>query len=1355
MKKTIFVLISFMVILSVQGQVQRDYVHPIMSSPTMAEMAKYGNIPVSLSSGTINVSVPITSLKCGELAVPVFLSYNASGIRVHQIASNVGLGWSLNAGGIINCEIIGQSDMMNCLRLIPDTVSFNNKIAPNIEALKIIARGPVLNGDTIFTGSYIDSQPDMFTFNFLGNSGNFVLDKDFKAYIMNDTRKFEIIPNRTDNTFTFKDNKGVIYEFNQYEKTKTVQCSKYYSVDSILPYGPNDPIHTKTIINGYYLTSITSPNGKHYIYFDYKPEIVKYNSPWSAKIRTNPIDSHNVSYSEITNKSQRLVQITTSEGYKLCFKYNHCREDVGGDCKALTGIVLNDPNDNKIQTWILNQDYFEADIRSLNNPELNKRLRLNYLLNVEENNYYRFTYYKNPEFKVPHRNIIGGVDMFGYFNDSPCSENQYQFLFSNSYYDPSDLPTQIVPYIYIDKYSSDCNTCPLFIHEGKSDQYVKESIVDTYSLKEIHYPTGGYSDFKYEAKRSSYGYSGNWAGLRISRVNNFSNNNSLINYKEYQYGMGSVATIPQFVTREFGFVENGLELYDFVHSVPYNSLYAVNGDDMIYSEVSETDKNGRITHYYNSFREYPSFFDSKIYHLSEAIPSLFGKSTYIPIIDFSKKYGGYQFARGLEYKTEYYNKQGIKIKEINNLYKDEFMKGIEGLDVINPFASVNAFHNLYVCLYTLKVGRSLLTSETVNDLQTGIVTKTNYDYTDWNEPKQITRINSSGALQTTQIRYPSDINTGIYAEMSAKRMLNYPIEEILGVQQTFKAALNTYRKENGLIVLDGIYSLNKKGSIQPFDGITFDPVYRKEMTMVKYNLYGNLNEVKTKDNISTSYLWSYKGKYAVAEIKNRSFEQLKTDLGSPYIDGLLESQSGLDTYPLTLIEKLNLIPNVQAKAYTYKLLAGITQSNDPSGRRLLYQYDKALRLSCSMINKQEHLVEYKYKNAQSNNISEVSNNGLCIYTFDHFAVLNNVTFHLSALKESSGNYSYLWTLKNSNGTILSSGSQRTFETDIDEGGKLTVNCSVKDNCANRTDVVSYTFNSYHLPLEMFVDINDEYIFNKSNRSENFKINTKGGSKKKLFTWTLKDSSGIVVKTMTNTDGYFNYIFTENQLLHPLTITCTVSDEITKEVKSITKNIIVNYPPLQVEYNNSSFIGVNIPEVYSLLLHGGSGSFSYQWSLIDSESNLTVYTANSESFEYIQPKMTSSIIVKCLVTDLITNEKKDLHSFCIPQNMIKVKNQVSTRSEDGLIDTITADVWSSIPISTLYTSTYTRQGFIPKIEYFPSWGGMYSSLPAGKSKITIKITGQKGSQTDSGVVLKKYSSENVREGDLQIGGFRIF
>lgn len=51
--------------------------------------------------------------------------------------------------------------------------------------------------------------------------------------------------------------------------------------------------------------------------------------------------------------------------------------------------------------------------------------------------------------------------------------------------------------------------------------------------------------------------------------------------------------------------------------------------------------------------------------------------------------------------------------------------------------------------------------------------------------------------------------------------------------------------------------------------------------------------------------------------------------------------------------------------------------------------------------------------------------------------------------------------------------------------------------------------------------------------------------------------------------------------------------------------------------------------------------------------------------------------------------------------------------------------------------------------------MYSSLPAGKNRITVKITGQKGMRTDSGVLLKKYSSENVREGDLQIGGFRTF
>lgn len=54
-----------------------------------------------LSTGTAQMGVPLYTLKDGNFSVPIGLSYNASGIKVEDVASNVGLNWNLEAGGRI------------------------------------------------------------------------------------------------------------------------------------------------------------------------------------------------------------------------------------------------------------------------------------------------------------------------------------------------------------------------------------------------------------------------------------------------------------------------------------------------------------------------------------------------------------------------------------------------------------------------------------------------------------------------------------------------------------------------------------------------------------------------------------------------------------------------------------------------------------------------------------------------------------------------------------------------------------------------------------------------------------------------------------------------------------------------------------------------------------------------------------------------------------------------------------------------------------------------------------------------------------------------------------------------------
>lgn len=66
---------------------------------------------VNHSTGTLGVGLPLYTLSEGVISVPINLSYDASGVQVDAVASNVGLNWSLNAGGrIVRIPRGGMSD---------------------------------------------------------------------------------------------------------------------------------------------------------------------------------------------------------------------------------------------------------------------------------------------------------------------------------------------------------------------------------------------------------------------------------------------------------------------------------------------------------------------------------------------------------------------------------------------------------------------------------------------------------------------------------------------------------------------------------------------------------------------------------------------------------------------------------------------------------------------------------------------------------------------------------------------------------------------------------------------------------------------------------------------------------------------------------------------------------------------------------------------------------------------------------------------------------------------------------------------------------------------------------------------
>lgn len=59
-------------------------------------------------TGVPDITIPLYTVQLKDFSFPVSLSYNASGIKVNEEATRVGLGWTLNAGGVVTHTVRGR-----------------------------------------------------------------------------------------------------------------------------------------------------------------------------------------------------------------------------------------------------------------------------------------------------------------------------------------------------------------------------------------------------------------------------------------------------------------------------------------------------------------------------------------------------------------------------------------------------------------------------------------------------------------------------------------------------------------------------------------------------------------------------------------------------------------------------------------------------------------------------------------------------------------------------------------------------------------------------------------------------------------------------------------------------------------------------------------------------------------------------------------------------------------------------------------------------------------------------------------------------------------------------------------------
>ena len=475
----------------------------VVQSPNATSLGRYGDVPVSYSTGVPSIGVPIHTVQMGSLSLPISLSYHSGGIRPAEMSSWVGGGWSLQAGGIISRQVQGIEDESD-----GGFLSVNQRLKITDEDVEVAGGGTKifqcidLDGDrrapTHMMRGQLDGEPDIFSFSVGSYNGKFYFDsqdsivlvpqQDIKIYYRTTGSSYG--PRRLRQfTIVTPDGTQYIYGSNG-DGEDAIEISRNQTVDQINNFWT---------ANSWYLKEIRSFDGLYYIKLNYTAERYAYHTVpalGGAGSFTLPGVVGTLNRQQV--EGYRLANITTSLE-EVIFEATQFREDIPQydqhnpeTASRLTGIKIKSGNSMYCKEFKLTQSYWsdESD-RRFNWPE-SKRLRLDEVQEFScagENSLIRipphkFTYLsKEGSNYLPHR-FTRGVDHWGFYNGKEEYNDKQRYNIPASYVSYRRYPGA-------EKLSHFSGSTA----NRETDQEAMRLGV----ISRIKYPTGGAVKFKFEA----------------------------------------------------------------------------------------------------------------------------------------------------------------------------------------------------------------------------------------------------------------------------------------------------------------------------------------------------------------------------------------------------------------------------------------------------------------------------------------------------------------------------------------------------------------------------------------------------------------------------------------------------------------------------------------------------------------------------------------------------------------------------------------------------------------------------------------------------------------------------------------
>ncbi|WP_298739588.1 hypothetical protein [uncultured Chitinophaga sp.] len=979
-------------------------------SPEAAALFKYLDYGVDYSSGVPQINIPLYEVKCGSLRVPISISYFAGGRKANDVTGPVGLGWSLNAGGMIARTIYGKPDDLSSF---PPTWKPEANLT-NKDDYDYLA-------SLYYPGGY-DSQYDIFSYTAGSYSGRFIAagsSSEYKLLPLKPVKIFNIsgtYPNR------ILDDKGNEYNYNVDEKGQIVMG--YY----------NQPITAKL------LSSIISADKNDTITFTYVTKVQKSYSEgdqYTLIDNDSRIDAIHYSTTYAVNSNYREYAIQRISEIK--FRGGKVSFILYPSSDRIKTIEIR--NDNNVLLKSIELQSSQLDFPAYTGTE--PTYKLDAVLfrdsNLQSIDKYSFEYNASYNFSAKDRDFWGFVNANARRNSILIPKwNNIQVLFG-------PFGNSLTEFINI----------PGGQLNGADRNPNSNSQIGV--LKKITYPSGGSTAFTFESNQYEDNGIKTGAGLRLAQIQHTDADGHTY-YKTYKYGSGESGA-GYYSYRRVLMQDLSYEKRYFTQLDNFSDLYEDNFRKRVYTSdlLQEIEEKASALPYYTEVTEYdgtPANNNGKtVYSFDfpyDVMPVITYPSPSFPgvlpapyqYLDFSglsvdnniarRHINRYEPWKTAELQSiDVYRNNGnntyTRVKSIDKIYKRTETEQVKGTHIYkllefgtqdnttgwNTNTEKHAAQYLLLPVfqfadYTITIGKQELESEIENEFNaSGEIGKiTTYTYNNRSLPVNINTVSSKGDEFNVQIKYPADFLSdpqigAISQTMNTANML-LPVEQLQLKGSTLLSGSKTIFKNwrtsaNPQIASEFIQEKKGSGS------------YESRVQFFGYDNRSNITGMSKVADVRRSYIWGYNKLYPIAEAINAaatdiyytSFEEgdgnstdgdaktgRKSHTGgfSKVLSGLTNGgytlsywqKSGSNwslqtssvnvssgTYTISLsgqVDEVRFYPAAaEMNTYTYEPLTGMTSHCDAGNHTTFYEYDNYGRLKLVRDQDGKILKQYDYQ----------------------------------------------------------------------------------------------------------------------------------------------------------------------------------------------------------------------------------------------------------------------------------------------------------------------------------------------------------------------------------------------------------